>query len=456
MDIIENGDKRIAGILGHKLQTGKNYKLSDYTISYSEERTHCMRSTLTGVTVLFSDVEWELVESMKDRTISGTQLRDSGFEELAQNCFFIEENANSSKQYELAISILKTMSREKKGTKTYTILPTTGCNARCTYCYEEGMPVRTMSDETANRVVEFIDATRWQDEIKLVWFGGEPLAASHIISQICSRLKNNQIAFCSKIMTNGTLLTLEQLDEAITMWNLVSAQISVDGKQEDYETRKRYVIPSTHNYDTMMRVVGGLLERGIRVTLRCNYDGKNFDGLKDFFDDVKARFGDQEKLSIYPAMLFQEKAKGNCVDLYRKAQSLYAYLRELGLKRIESEKKLYLMKTNHCEADSGDKSVTIDPDGFLYHCEHLPGNTAFGSIYDLPASICSDDRAYYPIHEKCQVCAFLPECTPFFRNGCPDWFAFCREFKQIEAEESLHNLIKRADTAAQSKLGGTE
>ena len=118
MDIIENGDKRIAGILGHKLQTGKNYKLSDYTISYSEERTHCMRSTLTGVTVLFSDVEWELVESMKDRTISGTRLRASGFEELAQNCFFIEENANSSKQYELAISILKTMSREKKGTKT--------------------------------------------------------------------------------------------------------------------------------------------------------------------------------------------------------------------------------------------------------------------------------------------------------------------------------------------------
>ncbi len=456
MDIIENGDKRIAGILGHKLQTGKNYKRSEFTVSYTEGHTHCMRSTLTGITALFSDTEWELVESMEDRAISGTQLRDAGFEELAQNCFFIEENTKGYKQYELAISVLKTMSREKKGTKTYTILPTTGCNARCAYCYEEGMPVRTMSDGTAERVVEFIDATRWQDEIKLIWFGGEPLAASHIISQICSGLKNNRISFRSKIVTNGTMLTSEQLDEAVSSWNLVSAQVSVDGKREDYETRKRYVIPSAYNYDTMMHAVSEMLERGIRVTLRCNYDGMNFAGLKEFFDDVKARFGDQKNLSVYMAMLFQEKDKDNCIDLYRKAQFLYSYLRELGLRRTESEKKLSMLKTNHCEADSGDKSVTIDPDGLLYHCEHLPGNTAFGSIYDLPASICSDDRAYYPIHEKCQVCAFLPECTPFFRNGCPDWFAFCREFKQIEAEESLRNLIKRADTAAQSKLGGTE
>ena len=411
---------------------------------------------LTGVTASFSDTEWSLLESAKKHPVAGRQLLDAGLGELMQSCFFIEEGAEEYRRYELALSVLKTMSREKKGTKTYTILPTTGCNARCVYCYEEGMPVRTMTNETADQVAAFIDRTRWQDEVKLIWFGGEPLAASSVISRICGRLKGRDIPFRSRIVTNGTMLTSEMIEEAVALWHLESAQVSVDGTREDYESRKRYVFPSMHHYDAMMRAVNLLLERGIRVTLRCNYDGGNFAGLKEFFDDVKARFGEADKLSVYPAMLFQTKEDEKCVDLYREAQSLYAYIRELGLNRPETENKTFALKTNHCEADAGDKSVLIDPDGLLYHCEHLPGNRSFGTIFDPAAQVFSDDRANLPIHETCKACSFLPECTPFFRNGCPDWFAYCREFKQIEAEASLRRLITSGHTAVHMESGGTD
>lgn len=443
MEMLVTGDERVVGIIRKKVDPDRRYRLSDFTCCFSEDRTHLLRSTLTGMTVSLSDTEWACVEHARRQPVSGAELADAGLAELARTCFFVEEDADDYSQYELAVSVLKTMSREGVGTKTYTVLPTTGCNARCVYCYEEGLPVQTMSGETADRVADFIDETRWQDTVKLIWFGGEPLAGSRIISRICRRLTEKGILFRSKIITNATLLTPELLEEAVTLWRLEAAQVSTDGKREDYEARKRYLDPAVHDYDAMMRAVGLLLEREIKVTLRCNYDGDNQDGLTAFFDDVKTRFGSPENLSVYPAMLYQTRTGESSTELFRKTQSLNAYLRELGLTKRNKTNRSGKLKLNYCGADSGDKSVVIAPDGKLYHCEHLPGNTAFGTIYDRPISIHSDERADLPAEERCRTCCFLPECTPFFRNGCPDYFSHCREFKQIETDEVLRRLIPR-------------
>ena len=456
MQILETGDRRVMGILGKKLRADRMYRLSVYTTALSEGRVHLLRSTLTGVTAAFSDDKWALAQAAHSQPVTGTELLTAGLGELAQGCIFIEEGTDEGKCYEFALSVLKFMSREKKGTKTYTVLPTTGCNARCAYCYEEGMPVRIMTEETADRVVEFIRQTRWPDEIKLVWFGGEPLAASRIISRICRKLAETDVPFRSKLVTNGTLLTPELLEEAVTVWRTESAQVSVDGKREDYEARKRFVFPAAQPYDTMMCAVGGMLGKGIRVTLRVNCDGDNLGGFREFFEDVKARFGSPENLQVYPAMLFQAKTDESCVGLYRKMRESAAYLKELGLNRTESGGKPFTMKTNYCGADAGDKCVVIDPEGLLYHCEHLPGNTAFGSIFDTDSAVRSDKRAGEAVHEACKNCPFLPECTPFYRNGCPDWFAYCREFKQIEADEALRNLLKEQFPFEYPQMGGAQ
>jgi radical SAM protein with 4Fe4S-binding SPASM domain len=106
----------------------------------------------------------------------------------------------------------------------------------------------------------------------------------------------------------------------------------------------------------------------------------------------------------------------------------------------DNEKKRSALKTNYCGADSGDKNVVIAPDGQLYHCEHLPGNTAFGSVYDPDPVICSDPRAELEADEMCRTCPFLPECTPFYKNGCADYYANCRAFKQIDLEAVLRRI----------------
>lgn len=441
MKIISSGDRRVVSIVKKKVISDKLYRLSDFTCPFSEHGVYLLYSTVTGMTASLSEAEWTVVKCDGNDLPSGSLLAEAGLEALVQNGFLVEKDAKDYELYKQVVSLLKLMPGEKSGTKTYTILPTTGCNARCVYCYEEGMPVYSMNEETADRVVDFIEETRWEDKITLIWFGGEPLAGSRIISRICSGLMEKGIPFRSKIITNATMMTPELLEEAVTLWRLESAQVSVDGERKDYEARKQYVHPETHHYDAMMDAVGRMLDKGIKVRLRCNYDGENLNGLKNFFDDVTAHFGCPENLSIYPAMLFQAQAEENAGELYLRIQNVNDYLRKLGLR--DKNTKPFKLKTNYCEADSGDKSVVIAPDGKLYHCEHLPGNTAFGSVYDRQVVITSDERADLPVDERCKSCCFLPECTPFFKNACPDYFEQCYAFKRIESEEKLRQLIRK-------------
>ena len=443
MRVLEQGDQHAISIIKKKSKPDKLYGLSGFVHSFSENGVHLLRNTMTGMTISLSEAEWDFLVNTRREPVSGAELINAGFEELVQSGILVEKDTDDYEQYRQVIFILKLMSREKPETKTYTILPTTGCNANCVYCYEEGMPVYSMTDETADRVVEFIDQTRWKDTIKLIWFGGEPLAGSKVISRICRGLKEKNIPFRSKIITNATLMTPELLDEAVSLWHLETAQVSVDGERNDYEVRKQFVNPALHHYEVMMDAVGRMLGKGIRITLRCNYDGENVDRLKFFFDDIRNRFGCPENLSVYPAMLFQTKENESSIQLYQKVQALNDYLREVGFRKKDKPNESYRLKLNLCGADNGDKSVVIAPDGRLYHCEHLPGNTAFGSIYNSQTALHGDERAELPADAKCRTCCFLPLCTPFFKNGCPDYFEFCREFKEIEFDQAMRRLIAR-------------
>ncbi len=128
-----------------------------------------------------------------------------------------------ARAYATALFLLKTAEGRKKGYAAYTILPTTGCNARCVYCYEEGMPVHTMTEETVSRLIDFICETKADGPVKLRWFGGEPQAAASIIRRVSAALEERSVAFTSGMITNASMLTRELAHEAKTQWHLRNA-----------------------------------------------------------------------------------------------------------------------------------------------------------------------------------------------------------------------------------------
>lgn len=452
MEIIKNGDKKVVGIISKKrVPEDALYRASGFVYPYAENGVYLLRNTLTGQVAKLTGNEWTAFMKLTEKPETYIFTAENGLTELANLRFIVENDYSEVAQYKQVIEILKMMNRKKPGLKTYTILPTTGCNARCIYCYEQGIKTVTMTRETADRLIDFICETHCDDEIKLSWFGGEPLLGHETISYICKALTDRGIPFNSKMVTNATLVTREMAHTAKTLWNLKKMQISLDGMPEDYEKRKNYYLPDKHNHETAIKAIHYFTDEGIEIQLRVNFDRENISRMKNYLDFLKAEFGEYENISVYLGLLFQEKHSEKCVELYRQMFELQKYMRQIELRQSGKKTKKLNIKLNYCMADSMDSSIVIDPQGNFYHCEHLPENQSWGNIFDGCKDTELFERLKKPaeIDEKCKSCTFLPYCTPFYKRGCPGWFDHCSDYMAMKTEYSLSSIISSLNKETQ-------
>lgn len=114
---------------------------------------------------------------------------------------------------------------------TFTILSTTKCNARCFYCYENGLNnKRHMTLEVAEQVADYINKVAY-NHINLAWFGGEPLFNMKVIDKITNKLHSYNREFTSSMTTNGYLFNKDIIIKAKNTWNLRTVQITIDGPE---------------------------------------------------------------------------------------------------------------------------------------------------------------------------------------------------------------------------------
>ncbi|HAJ97106.1 MAG TPA: hypothetical protein DCO72_05165 [Ruminococcus sp.] len=442
MKVLREGDKKIVQLIAQKnIDTSAKYRLSDFVYDYSENDVFLIQHTMSGQVIRLTEQEWNVLHSIQF-PVEENFISENGLELLVRNRYLVENDYNEQKKYLSVVELLRMMDG-KKGLKTYTILPTTGCNARCTYCYEANFIPKNMTKETADKVVEYILRTKWEDKIKLHWFGGEPLVGHQIISYICQSLAEKGVEFESTMISNAALLTEKMADEAKNLWHLKRIQVSLDGERNDYEARKCYVNPKIHHYDRVMQSIHLLADRGIKVNLRCNYDWENLPRLKQFLDEIKAEFDNIENISIYFSTLYQERKKENCIELIQKKFELMDYCREIGITSTDRKRgnSKYQMRLNLCMADSMNRSILIDPEGKFFDCEHLPRDS-YGNVTDgIDETYFQELARPHKIADECSHCHFLPICTPFYRKGCPGWFAKCRENRQLSADYALHRIV---------------
>ena len=450
MNVIMQGDDRINKIIQRKKLSGEaEYRLSHYAYLFSESGRYLVRNTMTFEVTELTEREWNSILLIKKAPVRFDHLAENGLEQLAMKRYIVETTFDEVKQYQQTVFILKTMAGGKKGLKSYIIFPTTGCNARCVYCYEEGYAVKNMTAETADRLVDFICETRRDDTVVLRWFGGEPLVRADIIRRICTGLRERGIPYRSNMVTNASLLTKELAHEAKELWNLKTVQVSLDGAKADYTARKNYYAPEKNNYDVVMQAVHYLADEDIKVNLRVNVDFDNISRISDFLHEIKAEFGSMENIALYIAALFQVKHSGRCLELFDEIFRLTELQKELGIPvNAHLDHKAVRMRTNYCMADAADRSVVITPDGVFNNCEHLPEGHSWGNITDGVTDRARYDELLAPpdIDEQCAKCPFLPECTPFYKKGCPGWFEKCREYHCMKTEYALRSLLKGANT----------
>lgn len=428
---VQPPDSFLQKILGQQEMTrGEDYRLLSFCISLPVPEGMLICNNLTKEVLFFPESE----------PASSPHL----LETLVRKWFYVPISMNDRNLFDQILSIAKMSSKPKD--KSFTILTTTACNARCFYCFEKGTPAYDMSVETAHDVVAYIQSVYQEGSfMRLHWFGGEPLCNPEAIDIICSQLKASGIPFSSQMTTNGFLLSEDMAVRAAGRWNLQSVQITLDGTEDVYNRAKAYIYPDTNAYQTVMNNLSHLKENGISLSIRLNADRYNVNNLHELVDELGRLFPDPSSVYIGIAPLLEHAGAFPIVRDEESRASLFNSLKELlyhieGLGFATGRGLSKTIRTGCCEADSP-HSIVIMPDGSLRRCQHIKTGSIVGSVKDMNPSLGVGMWTSYrkPLPE-CDLCPFYPSC--FRLTDCEESVSCSSALRNWKTEQ-IYALLRR-------------
>ena len=419
------------------------YRVSDFVVPFTHNGTDYLYNTFTKR--LFA-LDGEQLDTSADVWYPSSEIEGNDFlTELVKDMFLVPEDKDEAAFYEGIIKVARIISdrNRKKGYNTYTILPTTACNARCFYCFEQGIKYVTMTDETVDQLIRFILDTRTTEKhIRLSWFGGEPLIGEKIIDKVCAALREAGVDFISGMISNGSLINEEIIEKMNNDWNLKSIQITLDGVEEEYNRRKNYIFQYESAYwHVLSRLKMINTQTDVYLSIRVNVDEGNIDGFAQMFEDLDSFLPNKDRVNISLSPLYGTRKDGSDLEVVKKFEKLFNFVDNtdyfLSLKYPARRLRLH-----YCMADSPDTSVVVDPEGKLYPCENVKERpTTLGTIWDgvTNTEYANELRKVEKVKDKCKGCPWLPDCTSFSR--CPHEEVNCERYMRQRMEYTLKKII---------------
>ena len=309
-----------------------------------------------------------------------------------------------------------------------TICPTLSCNFDCPYCFENhgsGKMSPEVQDDVVALAERMLDTSR-ADDLRVTWFGGEPLLAPDVIESLSARLialvEERGGAYSASIITNGYLLTQDVAD-MLGAAKVSFCQVTIDGLAETHNLT-RYLRGGGPTFD---RIVSNLrnVKLPFKVSIRHNVHEGNreeVDKLEQFVAQLAKESGNL--LNYYPASVDGSKAadeRGKQVGLLCESSAS-----DVGIRQEASRFKSG--RGHYCGANSL-WGVCIDDCGNLCKCWEAVDKKAisFGNAHDWdpaqPFETAANldnltkflNTAIPNGDEECNECVWLPMCV----GGCP-------------------------------------
>lgn len=291
------------------------------------------------------------------------------------------------------------------------IFLTHDCNLDCTYCFENKKKV-----EIKWNVDELINFFKWQNEkkdreyfqenSKIMFYGGEPLFKQELIMEIIEKAKS--LPFDFGLQTNGTLL--DKINSEI-LGNLETIFVSVDGSRETHD-KNRHFKDGTGSYDTIINNVseikkkynGRILARmTIPITPEYNFCKEiksiiDTNLFTDYYWQLETPI--HERVTDNDIQIFLENYKSGVkyvtnfwVDRIKKRDILHFIPFEAALENIifdelvidlKADDPFVIKREAKGTCGCGDKLVVIDLDGRCYPCDTLVGreDVMMGDIWN--------------------------------------------------------------------------
>lgn len=428
---------------------GRTFRMMRYVLRVDHDGRVLLHNAVTGQLAALDPSEAEAIESLP----CGVRPE---MEELINAHFLVPEEED---EYRRTVNLKHILHRftvaepyDGAAITSYTILPTTACNARCYYCYEHDVPKVLMSEQTADDTVRFIaEHCGPEKKVNIRWFGGEPTTAVRLIDRICEGLRERGIGIISNITTNGYLFDEDMIRKAKALWGLQMAMISVDGTETHYNEIKDYADARDNPYQRVMRNVGLLLKHGIHVNLRMNFDVGNYLDFGELLDEAKERYGHNPLLQVYafpvkgeyPDKTGQVRHGGLAWSVDRLAELNDAAC-EAGLLHRNAE--LPSLFFTNCTAGSP-HTMVISPEGNLGRCE-----AAFEREDQIVGTVTSgiairnycDVWRQLAVPAQCADCTLFPACV--LVKGCPGGTDCFKKEEFRKAETAVIRAYERMKT----------
>ena len=320
--------------------------------------------------------------------------------------------------------------RDDPGLLMLTIAPTFGCNAHCSYCFQQDLPhLRPMDDDTRKALVAFVQArSEGLRSMGVQWFGGEPLLAldvltrcTHQFQDICSAAG---AAYHAELLTNGLLLQHRDLWRRLPDLGITEVQVPVDGLPTTYAQRKGIPQRRAESFYRFLVSQAEEIAAGTgRLVIKINVDRENLSEayrVVDLFADAGVA---DARVHLRLAILGTDTDIVDCIphdcltvaEFHDEETAFYSYLRTRGLAPPAMPRQLRWP----CAATLRNY-YTIDPAGRLGTCAPLTGVTVpehqtLGTSLQSPPPPPAFNH-HDPFRSPgCRTCALLPACL----GSCP-------------------------------------
>lgn len=399
--IIKEASPALISILGLQiLQNCNNYRLSNFTIKIKCEDGLLLHSCLTGELIMVTN-------------------ESDARQYLVEHWFYVLDGFDEKSILPNIKRLLKCLAKKREpGYKTFEIITTTSCNAQCYYCYESGFKHMALSNDTAEKVIDFIKNNKRGSNVKIKWYGGEPLMNIKSIDIISKGLLAKGVSFKSTMISNGLLFTSEVVSKAKDLWNLYNVRITLDGTEDNYNTIKNYKNYHGSAYQTVLKNIDSLLTNGISVTIRLNIEKSNLEDSKKLLLSLCNKYKGNALLDFMLRPLNNTTTNKQIESIGKNRDSILIEITNLKQKLFSEGfyvncGKLTGLTLCTCIADSG-QYIAIKPNGELAYCSSDFDNKTFGSVYSESPVIPFPELSSLP-HEKkeiCNDCPLYPICSP--------------------------------------------
>lgn len=363
-------------------------------------------------TILYNTLYNTLVRMSKEeyKQYRGEKKAEPELEELfLENGIWVSKDIDEKKNY-LACAEAYTFHMERP--LSITVATTLKCNARCTYCYEKGVVQSDLYEGAVDDIYDFIVSKSVQKTVYINWFGGEPLLNIPVMDQLSEKLAENGYEYYSYIITNGSKISNEIIEEKLEQWHVYSMQISLDGTKEIYEERKNYYNKKEGDFYRIIDNIKKLADK-VHVSIRLNIDYQNRRDILSLLQELEVIFGDKQNVVFYPAFITGSEHPLTDEEKLDFVRTMLSKIHDVN--KVTASTKFYSFPRMHACMNGDPNSFSIDVSGNICTCEHHLGHPelSIGSL-DGKKEFMDYRKKSKKLREECEKCVFLPKCF----GGC--------------------------------------